>query len=266
MAKYASKKAVRHGRVTAALTVLLVATLLLLNLSVSTLAMRFGWFLNMNPDSTYPVTDACYTYLDTYVIPHAGEGIRLIFCDNEDSIRGDATQSMVLRTAEELSARYPEKVRVEYLNIWEKPSVAREYGVTASTSVIVQKGESFRVCTLRDFFLFPAGDTSSPTAYVGEKRFAVAMKAVTTADAPMRATSSISWTPSILRSPRTAPCSSPTIPTATLPRPTGYPPSPRSTSWTPIWRVAVSSCASCLPTPLRRADSPIWRATLPSGA
>ena len=185
MAKYASKKAVRHGRVTAALTVLLVATLLLLNLSVSTLAMRFGWFLNMNPDSTYPVTDACYTYLDTYVIPHAGEGIRLIFCDGEDSIRGDATQSMVLRTAEELSARYPEKVRVEYLNIWEKPSVAREYGVTASTSVIVQKGGSFRVCTLRDFFLFPAGDTSSPTAYVGEKRFAVAMKAVTTSDAPV---------------------------------------------------------------------------------
>lgn len=185
MAKYASKKALRHGGVTVALTVLLIVSLFLLNLSVSTLAMRFGWYVNMNPDGTYPVTEACYTYLDTYVIPEATKDIRIIFCDDEPNVRADATQAMVLRTAEDLAARYPDTVSVEYLNIWENPSVARQYGVTASTSVIVESGESHRVCTLYDFFLFPASDSTTPTAYVGEKRFAVAMKAVTTPDAPV---------------------------------------------------------------------------------
>lgn len=185
MAYSASKKALRHGGVTAALTVLLVVVIVLLNASVTSLAMRYGWFINMNPTLLYPVTDTCYDYLDEYVIPAAQEDIRLIFCDEEENIRADVTQSYILNTAEELAARYPDTVKVEFLNVWENPKTARKYGVTASTSVVVASGEESRVCTLRDFFLFPAGDTENPSAYNGEKRFAVAMKAVVSSDAPV---------------------------------------------------------------------------------
>ncbi len=185
MANTASQKTFRHGSVTVALTVLIVAAVILLNASVTTLAMRYGWFINMNPTLTYPVTDTCFDYLDTYVIPDAGEDIRIIFCDEEENLRADVTQSYVLSTAEELAARYPDTVKIEYLNVWENPSIARSYGVTASTSVVVASGEAHRVCTLRDFFLFPAGDNENPVAYTGEKRFAVAMKAVVSPDAPV---------------------------------------------------------------------------------
>ena len=185
MAKTASKKALRHGSVTVALTVLILVVVILLNASVTTLAMRYGWFVNMNPTLLYPVTDTCYDYLDEFVIPNADEGIRIIFCDDEENIRADATQSYVLGSAEDIAAHYPDKVTIEYLNVWENPKIAREYGVTASTSVVVASGEQSRVCTLRDFFLFPVGDTENPSAYNGEKRFAVAMKAVVSPDAPV---------------------------------------------------------------------------------
>ena len=185
MAHTASKKALRHGGVTVALTVLVVVVMILLNASVTSLAMRYGWFVNMNPTMLYPVTDTCYDYLDTYVIPDAGEDIRIIFCDDEKNIREDGTLAFVLYTAEELAARYPDTVKIEYLNVWENPKLAREYGVKASTSVVVASGDAHRVCTLRDFFLFPAGDSENPVAYTGEKRFAVAMKAVVSPDAPV---------------------------------------------------------------------------------
>ncbi len=185
MANTASKKALRHGSITVALTVLIVAVIILLNASVTTLALRYGWYINMNPTLAYPVTDTCFDYLNTYVIPDAREDIRIIFCDEEENIRADVTQSYVLATAEELAARYPDTVKLEYLNVWENPSVAREYGVTASTSVVVASGDAHRVCTLRDFFLFPANDNENPVAYTGEKRFAVAMKAVVSPDAPV---------------------------------------------------------------------------------
>ncbi len=185
MAHTASKKALRHGGVTVALTVLVVVIIILLNASVTTLAMRYGWYVNMNPTLLYPVTDTCYDYLDTYVIPDAKEDIRIIFCDDEENIREDATLAFVLNTAEELAARYPDTVTVEYLNVWENPKIAREYGVKASTSVVVASGDAHRVCTLRDFFLFPAADNETPVAYTGEKRFAVAMKAVVSPDAPV---------------------------------------------------------------------------------
>ena len=185
MATTASKKALRHGGVTVALTVLILVVVILLNASVTTLAMRYGWYLNMNPTMLYPVTDTCYGYLDEFVIPRANEGIRIIFCDEEANIRADVTQSYVLNTAEEIASRYPDTVTIEYLNVWENPKIAREYGVTASTSVVVASGDVSRVCTLRDFFLFPVGDNENPSAYNGEKRFAVAMKAVVSPDAPV---------------------------------------------------------------------------------
>ena len=42
MANTASKKALRHGGVTVALTVLVVLAIILLNASVTALAMRYG--------------------------------------------------------------------------------------------------------------------------------------------------------------------------------------------------------------------------------
>ena len=119
-------------------------TVILLNGIATKLALRYGWYIRMTPQLTFPVTDACYDYLDRYVMDSVSteEPLRIIFCDEEQNIRSSGTQAYVLTTATELAERYPGKVRIEYLNVWENPSVARAYGVKASTSVVVAQGES----------------------------------------------------------------------------------------------------------------------------
>ncbi len=187
MPKITSKKKFRHGSITVLLTAAVVVAAILANAIVTALAMRYGWFINMNPDYIYPVTETCYEYLDTYVVDKVenGQKIQLIFCDDEDEILADSTQVMVRATALELAEAYPDRVEVSYLNVWENPKLARSYGVSASTDVVVKYEDSIRVCTLRDFFTFSAGDSATPIAYNGEKRLAVAMKAVVSPDAPM---------------------------------------------------------------------------------
>lgn len=185
---YTSSKKIRHGSITVLLTVVVLAIAILGNAIITALAMRYGWFVNMNPTLLYSVTDNCYEFLDTYVVPEtqkSGQKIEIIFCDDEDEILADGTQAFIHHTVSELKAAYPDMVEVSYLNVWENPKIARSYGVTASTSVIVKCDDNFRVCKLTDFFMFSASDTSTPLAYNGEKRLAVAMKAVVTHDAPV---------------------------------------------------------------------------------
>ena len=50
---------------------------------------------------------------------------------------------------------------------------------------MVAQGDRSRVCTLKDFFQFSIRDSETPVAYNGEKRLAVAMKAVLSANAPV---------------------------------------------------------------------------------
>lgn len=187
MTRKISRKVLRHGSVAALLTVLVVAAVILLNASVTTLALRFGWYLNMNPPVTFPVTDTCYDFLDDLVMPRADADnpIRLVFCESEKNIQADSLFSLVLSTARELEERYPDKVAIEHLNVWEQPSVARDFGVTSNEAVVVVSGDRHRVCNLRDFFLFSSADSQAPVAYSGERRFAVAMKAVVSDDAPI---------------------------------------------------------------------------------
>ena len=188
MATTASKKKLRHGSVTVVLTVLVTASVILLNSIFTLLSLRYGWYINMRPTLLYPVTDTCFEFLDAYVMPEVrsqDEPIRIIFCDEEENIRSSDTQIFILNTAEELKAHYPDSISVEFVNIWEHPSMARAWGVTASTSVVVASGEQSRVCNLTDFFVFSVDDATTPLAYNGEKRLAVAMKAVVSADAPV---------------------------------------------------------------------------------
>ena len=181
----ASRRAVRYGRVTVLLTVLVIAAAAVSNTILATLSLRYGWFADLRPALTYPVTDAAYEYLDTYVMPDlrkSGETLEIIFCNERDNVVSSETMIFVYDTATELAETYPEEIKISYMNIWERPSTARAYGVTADTSVVIKCGERFRTCTAEDFFVLDTTDTA--VGYGGEKRFAVAMKAVVDGDAP----------------------------------------------------------------------------------
>lgn len=176
-----SKKALRYGGVTAFMTVLVVVLAILANTILTTLATRYEWFIDMNPTLDYPMSDSGFAYLDTYVIPTArasGEKIEIIFCNEEDAIKASATQKLVYDTVTELAAAYPDVIDIQYLNIWEQPSIARGYGIQSASAVVVKHREAFRTCSPRDFFVFDTTDDTTPVAYAGERRLAIAMKSV----------------------------------------------------------------------------------------
>lgn len=184
---YTSSKKLRHGSISVLLTVSVVAIAILCNAICTALAMRYGWFINMNPTPLYDVTDDCFEFLDTYVMPEVDgdDKLELIFCAEEDEVLSSDTQAFVHNTAKELQAAYSQKIKISYLNVWENPRQARAYGVTSGNDVVVKYKDSHKVCSLQDFFQFSVTDSSTPVAYNGEKRLAVAMKAVVSPDAPV---------------------------------------------------------------------------------
>ena len=93
MAKKYSGKTRRFGTVTVLLTVLTVAVAILANGIVTKLALRYGWYIRMTPQLSFPVTGACYEYLDRYVMDSVStdDPLRVIFCDEEENIRSSGT-------------------------------------------------------------------------------------------------------------------------------------------------------------------------------
>ena len=187
MATFNQKKIRRHSSVTVALTVLLIAAVILLNGIFGALVQRYGWYVNMNPTLRYPATDAFYTYVDTYVMSEltAGGEIRILFCEEAESLRASDETALVLATAEELAARYEGRVSIDYLNVVEQPKLARELGVDDSTDVVFLCGDRSKTCSLDEFYLFSSEDTSEPMAYSGHRRFATVLRSVVCSSLPV---------------------------------------------------------------------------------
>ena len=188
MATRNRKKTWRHGSVAVSVSVLLIAAVILLNGIFGALADRYGWYVDMNPTLLYPATNAFYAYLDEYVIPEAqatGEDVRILFCEDAESLTATDVTALVLNTAHEVAERYPEQVCVDHLNIVENPKQARAYGVDDSTDVVVICGDRTKVCSLTDFYVYEGGDTSTLVAYSGLRRFATVLRSVVRRELPV---------------------------------------------------------------------------------
>lgn len=116
--------------------------------------------------------------------------IKLIFCDLPDNLRANETQNMVLNTALDLAEKFPEYIKVEYIDIWNNVSAVQKYKTTSyttitSTNVIVESGSEFRVLTLRSFYNFNSTEDETPWGYQGEKVFAASILAVSQAESPI---------------------------------------------------------------------------------
>ena len=56
----ASSRKLRYGGVTAVLTAVIIAAVILVNVIFSALANRFLWYVDMTPELLYSVSDECY--------------------------------------------------------------------------------------------------------------------------------------------------------------------------------------------------------------
>ena len=162
----------RYGWMTVLLTVLLITVVVLSNALVTKLVERYSLYINMNAKANYDVTDTCYRILDT-VLANRQDTINIIFCDTEQNLKADESLLYVYKTANSLAERYPERIQLQYHDIWLNPESVRRFSSTvnpatgeemeitlATNSIIIENGDYHRVYDLTEFFVFAEGDTS----------------------------------------------------------------------------------------------------------
>lgn len=195
----------------AAITVAVIACVLLVNILFSFVADRFMWQVDATVTryttradvSMYRPTEQFLTVVRDYAIPMvekvnaeraaAGEQpltINVIFCTERDRVWEADKLRMIQYTALALQKEFPDAVRVSYVNIAENPSAVQKYKANSASNIyphqiIFEFGTEYRVCSYDYFFLKSDESSTDHWAYNGEQDMASLLLAITRAASPI---------------------------------------------------------------------------------
>ena len=209
--KASTSRKLRYGGITAFLTALIIAVVIVANVIFSALSQKLLWYTDLTPDELFTVSDECFALIRdgdssfedaTSPIEKIDEiraeklaadpsfdasslKINIIFCDDEDKWNADMTTSQyIYYTARQLEAEFPDYIQLHFVNIVHNPTRLTKYGAYDNANIIIEFGTEFRLRTITDFFV-ANDEESDPWAYNGEKMFASAIMAVTRAESPV---------------------------------------------------------------------------------
>ena len=206
-------KKLRYGGLAVALTALLIAAVVLVNIIFSSLAAKHLWFVDMTSNDIYTLSDECVTELDRAIYGYkdasgnhvdglndiranAGEkpvSVNIYFCDDPDNLMANTSQRYVYETALALAERC-EYINVSHLD-WEyNPSTVAKYvksgNYISSYSVIVDadnyatEGSNWSVMGLSRFYVANS-DGTEYVGYKGERAFASTILTVANVASPV---------------------------------------------------------------------------------
>lgn len=184
-------KKFRHGSVSVALTVLIVAAVILFNAVFTALANKYLWQLDMTAEQIFTLSDAAKE-----LMRGVERDVTIIFCAPRDKLEETEATRYPLYTALQLQDQF-EHVKVRFVDWSVNPSAVAKYKETSgqninSSSIIIASGtgdpadprEESRVYTVSNLFtLNTAG--SSYNGYCGEQKLVSAILAVTQIDLPV---------------------------------------------------------------------------------
>ena len=185
----------KRGSLAVTVTLLTVVAIIVLNVLFSAFAQRFGWYGDMTTEYLFSLSDDCTSVLrDSFAEIESkreekGEEevkVRILFCDDRDTLLDSSLQKYVVSTAEDLAVAFPDKITVDYVNYIKNPSYFQRYETQLTLNqncVIVESGTEYRVFSQKAFFAI--NDDSEIWAYNGEQQFASAMLAVIVAERPI---------------------------------------------------------------------------------
>ena len=182
----------RYGGTSAALTALIIAVVILLNVIVSVLGQKNLWYTDLTPSELFTLSDAAIDLLEngdeTYGsssplraldatreknaaynqangLKQGDEGakdekemINLIFCDDPDVWDQDSTLlQYIYQTAKQLREEFPDYIQVSNYNIVREPSLVDAFRVNSLSvinpnDVIISCGDEFRIYSAEDFY------------------------------------------------------------------------------------------------------------------
>ena len=213
----------RYGGVTAALTALVVAIVIILNVAISTLGARFNWITDMTPHMLFTLSDNCIDLIqngdnefDTESPIEMVKKIRaenkaynekngltpsdpdykdenvkinIIFCEERDIVESSTASLYICHTADELAAKFSDYIELQFCDIVRNPSKVSKFQVTSTSTiapsdVIVEFGTEFRIYTQKSFFDIDSS-TGEAWAYNGEKKLTAGILTVTRAESPI---------------------------------------------------------------------------------
>ena len=223
--KASTGRKLRYGGMSLALTALIIAVIVIVNVIFSALAQKFMWYGDLTPELLYTISDDALkiigegdeefgtqspiqrvdeiraenkAYNEENGLTPDSEGYRdeelminIVFCDDPDVIQSNVTQKYVYHNALELEEEFPDYIQVINYNIIRNPSSVARFKTNSrstiyTTSVIIEFGTEYRVREIKSFYTFDS-DTSSeePWAYNGEKALTSSILAVTRAESPV---------------------------------------------------------------------------------
>ncbi len=199
MKKHIKSRSVKYGRVSVILTLLAVVAVIVFNATLSLMATRYEWlYVSLSGEKAFSISDECEEYINRYVISaadeynaglteagHEKEKLIITFCDDKDTIVSEEWQKHIHDSVYQIKELFPDHIEVEYLNIWEDPTTARELGVTSTTDIVCSFADRHETMNLRDFYIYDSSYSSTPVAYNGEKIIASCLMRVTQKDNPM---------------------------------------------------------------------------------
>ena len=178
-------KKFRHGSVSLALTVIIIAAVILVNAIFTALSNKFLWFIDMTSQQMYTLTDEAKELLSQM---DTSKQVEIIFCTDEDILESEAAPRFALYTAKEIADTYS-NVKVKYVDVVTNPTSVHYYKLhtgqnITSQSIIVASGTECRVYALEALFAYD-GSTNEAIGYNGEQRFVSSILAVTQAEIPV---------------------------------------------------------------------------------
>lgn len=168
--KESTSRKLRYGGVSALLTALIVAAIILCNVIFSALSQKLTLYVDLTPEQLFTLSDELIDLIENgdptfeesfspiemvdkireenkahnaannlqagdagYRNEHAS--IQLIFCDEPDAWTSDLVVHYVYNTALELQARFPDYIEVKNYNIVRNPSIVSKYKTNSDTII-----------------------------------------------------------------------------------------------------------------------------------
>ncbi len=195
MKKISKKRVLRYGTVSLMLGLAVLICVVMLNVITGALCLRYDWmYLEMSSPAVYEISDACYGYIEKYVIPEIDrsrdEGkdgyLKILLCDAGTENAKEDEFRYVYDSLNDLSDMFEGYIEIDRLNIWDQPSLARSYDVTSSEDVVCIFNGKHVTVSIEDFYITETVDgATAAVAYNGEKIIASSFMRVTQGDTPL---------------------------------------------------------------------------------
>ncbi|MBQ3063708.1 MAG: GldG family protein [Clostridia bacterium] len=177
-------KKFRHGSLSLALTVVIIAAVILINAIFTALTEKYLWYIDMTPEPRFTLSDEAKGFLDQM---NTDKEVRIILCDERYAWEADSLMLEVFKTAKDIEG-HCKNVKVEYVDIYTNPSAVNPYleksgKAITSQSVIVVCGDSSRVYDLENFFT--VDQDGYVIGYNGEQTMVSGILSVSQVSAPV---------------------------------------------------------------------------------